>query len=93
MNQLKHSVRATDELRNQLKLPSESTDGKLEQIQSSLTAMRRDIADIRAEIQDLSSPRDRMLDRIATVEANAEEISRIRDDGLALRSQPAEVGY
>ena len=93
MNQLKHSVRATDELRNQLKLPSESTDGKLEQIQSSLTAMRRDIADIRAEIQDLSSPRDRMLDRIATVEANAEEISRIRDDGLALRSKPAEVGY
>ena len=95
MNQLKHSVRPTDELRNQLKLSSESTDGKLEQIHSSLTGMRRDIADIRAEVQDLSSSRDRMLGRIATVEANAEgarsDISRVRDDGLALRSQLAEL--
>ena len=95
INRLKHSVRATDELTNQLKLLSDSIDGKLAQIQSFLTGMRHDIADIRADVQDLSYSRDKMLNRIATIEASAEgarlEVSRVRDDGLALRSQLAEL--
>ena len=94
MNQLRHSAKATDELGNQLKLSAEFT-GKLEKIQNSLTGMRRDIAEIRAEVQDLSSSREKMVVRIATVEANAEgarlEVSRAHNDGLALRSQLAEL--
>ena len=57
--------------------------------------MRRDIAETRAEVPDLSSSRDKMLDKIATVKVNAEGVrskfSRVRDDGLALRSQLAEL--